>query len=342
MRLFLLCFALFSLSNVTLQCQTTPEQILKTTLESAKRLSLYSGEVNWDSLETELMKSASEAKSTEDLNPCFESLFNSLGDHHATMRSATDYSIQAHYTGERARNIDEREFPSETWAIVNDLESRFEYAVLENNVGYLKVVGIGGNVDGQAEAERIRAAIEELTIQKVEKWILDLRFNGGGNINIMMAGLAPLFDEGVVASIRDAAGETQGTAEIRDGQFYYMQQNAFEVKRQVGLNKPKIAVLLSRWTVSSGELLAVALKGQENVQFFGERTGGYTTNNCWESIEGELFLSMSTGIYCDRNRVIYEHYVEPNVEVDFEPTAEFDEDSGVIIAKGWLKQSMGK
>ena len=55
-------------------------------------------------------------------------------------------------------------------------------------------------------------------------------------------------------------------------------------------------MLLSRYTVSSGEILATVLKGRPDTRFFGEASGGYTTNNCWEVIEDKLIMAISTGI----------------------------------------------
>ena len=41
----------------------------------------------------------------------------------------------------------------------------------------------------------------------------------------------------------------------------------------------KVAVLIGRYTLSSGELVASALKGQKNVVLFGEQTGGWSSTN---------------------------------------------------------------
>ncbi len=338
MRMKILWISLFVLSGICLYGQQTPQELLQKTIDTAESVSLYSSEVDWDSLRMELSVCGEGARTTAELYPCFERMFNALRDHHATMRSAADYGIVASFTDfSNSRKTDDREFSSEGWAIVNDLESRFEYALLDGNVGYLKVVGIGGNVDGQKEAERIRAAIEELHGEGVERWILDLRYNGGGNINVMMAGLAPLFDEGSVAGLQDAEEEVRSAAEIRDGNFFYMDVNAFEIPSKLSLQSPKIAVLLSRWTVSSGELLAISLKGQDKVRFFGERTGGYTTNNGWDVLSDELFMSISTAVFCDREGKAYPKYVEPDVLVDFEINVALDVDQGVLEALRWLE-----
>lgn len=303
-------------------------------------LSLYSNTVNWDSLKTRMYRSAENARKIEDLKPAFEILINALRDHHGQIRKTSDYSILASFTDyPNSRKKDNREKNQDIWNIVNDIESRFTYQMLPNKIGYLKIVGIGGNVDGQTEAERIRGAIRELCKKDVEKWIIDLRYNGGGNINVMMAGLAPFFDRQKLVSIQNRDEEIQGTAEVKKGNFWYYGMNAFKMKRKPKMKKAKIAILTSRWTVSSGEIIAIAFKGQSNTKSFGEVTGGYTTNNCYEVINNEIALIISTGIFCDRNGNKYVQNVPPDVEVPFEVEEDPGKDLGISAAIQWLVES---
>lgn len=312
-------------------------QILDTVISRSKEISFYSKTVDWDSLSHKMYQSAMEAKNIDDLKPALETLFNGLRDHHGTVRKTSDYSILASFTDHKnSRKTDAREFKPEIWSIVNDVNSRFEYMILPNNIGYLKVVAVGPNVDGQKEAERIRNALEDLSTNNVNEWILDLRYNGGGNINVMLSGLAPLLDTRTVVSIQDKNGETQVTAEIKEGEFWYAGINAFQINNSLKIRNPKIAILTSRWTWSSGEFIAVAFKGQENTKIFGEKTGGYTTNNGWEVINNEIGLAMSTGVYCDRDGNKYDENVKPDREIIFEVEADKAKDIGIIEAVNWL------
>lgn len=306
-------------------------------IATAKEISLYNDEVNWDSLQVVMLEAAKEAKRIDDLAPAMEHLINGLRDHHGMVRKTVDYSPLAFFTDyDNARYTDSRERTDEHWAIVNDVESRFEYDLLPENIGYLKVVGVGGNVDGQAEAERIRNAIYELADRGADKWILDLRYNGGGNINVMLAGLAPLLADGEVATIRRLDGEIMGAAEIKEGNFWYFGMNAFPIDNMRKIDSPKIAVLTSRWTVSSGELTAVAFKGQASAKFFGEYTGGYTTNNSWDPIGEELMLVISTGVYYDRDGVGYDHFVGVDRKVEFSVESNLEIDPAIVEARSWL------
>ncbi len=316
------------------------KQVLDSTISRSKEISYYSNQVNWDSLSTSVHDKAEGAKTLDDLKPAFQTLINGMGDPHGTIRKTANYAILGNFTDHKNNpKKDVRKFNQDIWQTVNNPDSRFEHALLPDGTGYLKVVGIGPQVDGQKEAERIRAAVQELKDKKVDNWILDLRYNGGGNINVMIAGLAPLFDTKVVASIQDGEKNTIGTAEVRKGDFYYMDFKMFEMPKKPKIKGPKIAVLLSRWTVSSGELLAVAFKGQKNTRFFGEFSGGLTTNNSWEVINNEIALIISTGVYCDRNGKSYPGFVQVDEEVPFEVETDKNKDAGIKKAQQWLKGS---
>lgn len=337
-KLLPLLFATLCYSGHAQTADNSMKLILDTVILSAKETSYYAQTVNWDSLETKMYASAENAQEIDDLKPAFGLLINALRDHHGRVMSLADYSLLASFTDrENTRSTDQRAFDSETWAVVNNVDSRFEYAVLSGNIGYLKVVGIGPNVDGQTEAERIRNAVLELHNENIEKWIIDLRYNGGGNINVMLSGLAPLLDTGTVASIKDHNGAIQCTADVKKGNFWYCGQNVFEIKGSSKIKHPKIAVLTSRWTVSSGELVAVSFKGQEHTKFFGEATGGYTTNTGWSTVNNEVVLVIATGVYCDRNGQSYDQNVEPDTEILFEVEENRSEDKGIVEAVKWLE-----
>ncbi|MFK7784305.1 MAG: S41 family peptidase [Crocinitomicaceae bacterium] len=332
-----LLFALISSFGFS-QGEAKMTSILDSVISTSMELSYYSSTVKWDSLSLEMRALAAGATEVTDLAPAFTLMLNELRDHHGRIMSTSDYSNLAFFNDwDNRRHRDDRDFPKEQWSTVNDLNARFEYALLPNNVGYLKIVGIGGNVDGQKEAERIRAAVCELANADVKEWIVDLRYNSGGNANVMLEGIAPLFDTKTIASVRDENNEIQVTAEIKKGNFWYAGLNVFQAQENPTLKNPKIAVLLSRWTASSGELTAIAFKGQENVKFFGEATAGYTTNNSFTIFDDQIALVISTGVFCDRNGISYDENVEPDEAAEFNFADDLSKDEGIIDALKWLK-----
>lgn len=321
--------------------QTKYTLLVDSVLQKAKETSMYSSTVNWDSLNRQVRLKAENAKTVQDLKPAFEILLNALRDHHGKIINAKDYSYIAWFTDHKnRRHIDNRNFDNETWKVINDTALKFEYKILKNKIGYLKIVGIASNVDIEKESKKIRDAVITISKQKIEKWIIDLRYNGGGNIHPMMAGIAPLVGNGIVGSVVNLENEKLFDWEIKNSNFIYGGYQAVALPNNIKFKKkPRIAVLTSRWTVSSGEIVATALKGRPNTKFFGETTGGYTTNDGWDIINDEIILVISTGSYCDRNAKVYEINIPVDIEIPFEIEKEIEKDKCVIEAIKWLKQN---
>jgi carboxyl-terminal processing protease len=329
---------LLLLINLTCIGQTNVKAILDSVLLRTKETSMYITTVNWDSLQKQVYLKAENAKTIQDLKPAFETLLNGLRDHHGKIINAKNYGYIAWFTDNKnKRHIDNRKFDNEIWKIVNDTASKYEYKLLKGKIGYIKIVGIGANVDVEKESKKIRESIILLTKQKADKWIIDLRYNAGGNMNPMMAGIAPLVGNGVVGGLVNLKNEKLFDWEIKSSNFIYGGYQAVTLPENPKFKKdPKIAVLTSRWTVSSGEIVATTLKGRPNTKFFGETTGGYTTNDGWEVINDEVILVISTGIYCDRNGKVYEVNIPVDTEIPFEVIKDKEKDDCIIAAKKWL------
>jgi carboxyl-terminal processing protease len=331
---------LLILLNITCFGQTNIKSLLDSVIIKAKETSLYSSTVNWDTLQRQVYSKVENAKTITDLKPAFEALLNGLRDHHGKILNAKNYSAVAYFTDyKNSRNTDNRVREMTVWKVVNDTAIKFEYQILKDKIGYLKIVSIASNIDIEKEAKKIRAAVIKLSKQKVEKWIIDLRYNAGGNMHPMMAGIAPLVGNGIVGSLTNLDNKKLFDWEIKEGNFIYEGFQAVTLPNSIKFRKlHKIAVLTSRWTVSSGEIVATTLKGRANTKFFGEATGGSTTNTGWDIINDELIVNISTGIYCDRNGLAYEKNIPVDIEVPFKVIRDKEKDDCIITAKKWLKE----
>jgi carboxyl-terminal processing protease len=333
-------FLLFTVSAFGQPTDEKLKSLLDSVISNSKQTSLYAKTVDWAILEKQIYTKAENAKNLAELKPAFEVLLNGLRDHHGRIINAKNYSTIAYFTDRKnTRNTDKRERRDEIWKIVNDIDLKFEYKLLKDKIGYLKIVGIAPNVDIAKESEKIRNAVIELADRKVDKWIIDLRYNAGGNMHPMMAGIAPIIGDGIAGNVVNFDNEKLFNWEIKQGNFIYAEVQPVNFPNQLNFKKrPKIAVLTSRWTVSSGEVVAVSLKGVSNTKFFGEATGGYTTNTGWNIINDEVIVVIATGIFSDRNGKIYEQNIEPDVEITFEVEKETTKDKGIIAAAKWLKK----
>ncbi len=299
-------------------------------VSKAKETSLYAASIDWD----EINKKFVELRSSGELEAALEFLLNSLGDKHGTFRSSKDFSIVANFTGEQMEP-DTRD-PKFVDEVINDTSARFSYRLLDRGIGYLKVVGIGpGDVKTQADA--IRQGLNDLNGQEVDKWILDLRFNGGGNMEPMLAGLAPLLGNGIVGGAVKGEREITREYHIENGLFFNSGRLVCRMENVPSdVSGEKVAVLTSRYTASSGELVGVSFKGRANTRFIGESTAGYTTGNGFDRIGEDLVMVISQDLFMDRNGVRYDQRVGVDEEIEFQHDVAMEDDPQIGAAIRWL------
>jgi len=325
------------LSAFLVSCGSHTASSLDPIVWRAKETSLYSDRVNWEEIDREFQKQVGSRQTAEDLKPGLTYLINSLGDKHGTIRSTSDFSAIAWFTGtpDSLHDSWDADFLE---TVIHDTSAKFDYSLTHGDVGYLRVVGIGpGDVNEQARL--ILDGLRKLKALGVDKWILDLRFNGGGNMNPMIAGLAPLIGNGFIGGSVNSKGTLIHRYEITDGTFYDTGRQVSELDSRpcIGSNE-KIAVLLSRYTISSGELVAIALKGRGNTLFIGERTAGYTTGTGYQEIGEGLVMVISESVFVDRNMTQYPNGVSPDEESEFDPTQSGFEDLQLTFALQWLRE----
>jgi C-terminal processing protease CtpA/Prc len=301
----------------------------------AKETSLYSDRVDWEEVNTEFTALTEGKETVDELKAGLQYLINSLGDKHGGFRSAIDHSLIVSYTGgiKEQDNRDGR-FVS---TVINDVSAQFSYQLLENGIGYLKVVAIGPGIVKE-QADLIRNGLLELKGKGVDKWILDLRFNGGGNMEPMLSGLAPLLGEGFIGGAINHRNEIREYS-IENGQFNNFGRIACEMNDlpKIGPTE-KVAVLLSRYTISSGEMVAVAFKGREHTRFIGEETAGYTTGNGYDPVNDEVVMVISQDVYIDRNKIKYDKKVGVDEYIEFQHSIDMEEDNQIGSAIKWLKE----
>ena len=301
-------------------------------LKMAKETSLYRNDVDWELIAKEYVKlsASSESKTAQ-----YEYLINALGDEHGIFRNAETFQIIANYTEATKENRTfDAKFHNE---VLNDINARFSYREI-NGVGYLKVVGIGPQYPMEEDAAMIQHAIAELKEKGIDKWIVDLRYNGGGNMNPMLSGLSALLGTGDIGGSSDKSGDEVQQFRIKKGKFYDTGNLVIDIKNPVKKEiKGRVAVLLSKYTASSGEIVAVAFKGRKNTRFFGERTRGLTTVTGFDRIDEKTIMLISKAYYRDRDNNIYDKGVEVDEEIEFEEFATFNEDKAIQKSMEWLK-----
>lgn len=160
---------------------------------------------------------------------------------------------------------------------------------------------------GRQWALNLQAAIRQQDDGKRCGWMVDLRRNSGGNMWPMLLGVGPL--------LHGSADESKPVGHFSDGrnaQPWYYRNGAVGSGDQVHyalgtgtyvLKRPgsPVAVLQAGATASSGEAIALALRGRPNSRSFGFPTAGYSTGNSPMTLVDGSLLVLTGTVMKDRN-----------------------------------------
>lgn len=197
----------------------------------------------------------------------------------------------------------------------------------------------------QAFARALRGAVLELAVAAPPGWIVDLRFDGGGNVWPMLLGLRPLLGEGELVRSVTADGTVVRSgcagdmAWLDQGGGLLEQLRIEPVAQEPRVAAPRVAVLVHGWTMSSGEMVACAFESLRagEARLFGEPTAGLTTaTELFPLADGSLLVLPTSRMATLAGRV-HEGPIEPDVSV---PSADWPstQDAVVRAALAWLER----
>ncbi len=182
-------------------------------------------------------------------------------------------------------------------------------------------VGVNmGENRGLSYRNALREAIKDAKQKKeqgsVDRYVIDLRGNRGGDMWPMYAGILPLIgadDVGAIFTVSEGEALSRGTVEI-DGKPHELYRLPYHLAAkktlapellrlddgEKDLDTP-ITVLVDEQTSSSGEIIAIILRGRANTQIEGV-SGGASTSNMTFKIHNDT-LNLTAGVCADRNGV---------------------------------------
>jgi C-terminal processing protease CtpA/Prc len=175
-------------------------------------------------------------------------------------------------------------------------------------------------------------------------WIVDLRFNSGGNMWPMLAGVGPLLNGNRVgAFVRE--GEDAVNWEYSEGRAGTPGSVSAVIDAPYTLRDPnaKLLVLIGKYCTSSGEAIAVAFRGRENTRFLGKPTGGATTSTQTIWMGDGAMLFVTNAVYADRTGTVYGGKVIPDLVIADSPEElavprpPLVEDPAISDAVDWLR-----
>jgi carboxyl-terminal processing protease len=254
-----------------------------------------------------MREKAKYAKTVADLRGSFEAMFVALKDRQGLILDPVTSTAIAGFPA-----YQDPELPP-AQAIAEISKAKFEFKVFKDGTCYLKMVSIPYGADLQKEAEIIRKALEGMAKNEPQKWIVDLRFHVGGDPLPVLAGLAPLFGQGMVATVNDGKSKIRNLYSVHNGKLFDNQQVVANLPVFTkDVRNDIIAVLTSKYTAGAGEVLAIAFKGRKNTKSFGERTAGKITGTNYIEVTKNVVMSISDTQFLDRKGNAYKETVKPD------------------------------
>lgn len=310
------------------------KEYLDKTLLIISSNALNKDKIDWSSLKVDLYGKAKDAHNIEDILPVYPYLFEKIDDHHGWLSyKGKNYSW--------SKNI--QTVKNET---VKNAVKKYKNAhssLLSKNIAYIR---ISGNSDFSAKkmdsiASNIVDEINKVNSRKIKGWVVDLRLNTGGNMYPMIAGISDLIgDNEKVGGFITSDHKPDGDWLLKNGNVYVDSNQVLDRKKlETPIKKQlPIAVLISGYTASSGEMTAITLIGRDKTKLFGEESAGYTTSNQGFEVDENSGLNLAVSYVVDRNGKIYSDNIKPDFEIiagdDFE---DLKKDKKVISAIRWIE-----
>lgn len=169
--------------------------------------------------------------------------------------------------------------------------------MLENNIGYIQISEFQGKT-----AEQFESALSSLKDQGAQSLIVDVRGNGGGLVDSVVAILDDILPEGTVVYTEDKYGNRQDYTS--SGDTY--------------LDMP-IAVLVDQNSASASEIFAGAIKDYNYGTLIGTKTFGKgIVQTVFSLPEGDAIKITTAKYFTPDGNYIHGVGIEPDIELEYQ------------------------
>ena len=194
---------------------------------------------------------------------------------------------------------------------------------VKDNILYVHLPEFSGS---SSQGEKYANTIYYKMTSKIYKGIIiDLSNNLGGDIGPMLAAISPVIPNGKLFEIVNAANNPPSVT------FHGSVTNNMGTKIDLGNVKKvtgiPVAVILNRWTASSGELTALALENNPSVKTFGGESAGYTSiNDTYIMYNGAQVNITTSKIKKNNGQILFNNKIKPDVQTN----------NPIVQANNWI------
>ncbi len=213
---------------------------------------------------------------------------------------------------------------------------------LKDQISYIETYTAGiGNRDS-SYPDDAQQLIRKLDQQGTCGWIVDVRRNPGGQALTMSLALAPLRGDGRWFGLKNIIGDVTWYSyqfdSFPDITDQFKIQNPYVVQAQ----DPPIAVLVSPYTASMGEMTAYIFQSRKDAttRIFGEATGGYLSDGLKiiPLFDGTI-MDVVSDVSITPDGKPLPKYIEPDVVIPTNYTLYgTDNDPLIQAASAWLAE----
>lgn len=180
------------------------------------------------------------------------------------------------------------------------------YEMYDNKIGYIQITEFDDVTTGQ-----FSDAYSDLNSQGMKALIIDLRSNGGGNLDTVLAIADEMLPKGIITYTEDRFGNREN----------YTSKGNSEIEIPV-------AVLTNEYTASASELLTGALKDYNKAVSIGTNTYGKGIVQTIFPLDDGSGIKLTTSRYYTPNGTcIHEVGIAPDIELEFDSESYYSEES---------------
>lgn len=274
---------------------------------------LYKNKVDWSKIKSEVNQNIREHNDFQTSLKEVSTIFDfAKADHSRVYFNNSSYA--GNFSGPKAKDF------SAEWQKKFASNPKFEVKVLDNKYGYILMPGMTfedrSKKNIHKQSQPMYDAINAIkTSTNLKGWIIDLRFNTGGDCMPMILALYDFLGDNDVWGALDFDKQQVLTVKLSKGKYQENGKTTHYINPKGALmDKVKVAVITNMVTASSGEVTAMSFKGRENTIFIGDKTFGKTTTNRIADLAFSAYMTLTVGYDCDRNGKFYEQMI-PDVTV---------------------------
>lgn len=328
---FILLFPL-SIHAQSLSSQDSIQLVFEKIFENLEADYLFRKQVDWRKWKTDIYPKALQANSLEDALSYSTQLFDSIGCNHCMIFSSNGF-----FQSSLNKNLQQEDF-SQNFLLKYEKEPGFETKIIQDSYAYVLIPGMLLLDADRDSLDRVAQHMynEILALsegREIKGWIIDLRFNIGGNVYPMLAALYHLLGDAVAYTELDENSKLIQRNHLEAGAFYTAEKELVKVNpAELPDLKTPIAIITGKLTGSAGEDVAIAFKGRENTLFLGEESYGFLTGNEMVEISYDAKMAFTTCFIADKYHVYRETVKPDNLIEKGDNFDQLEEDANVIRA----------